>query len=61
MFVSRESKNSLFYVFDSLSNLDCGQIMIYVTITFGHVTIFQINLQTLMKLVGQANYPSTWL
>ena len=25
MFVSRESKNSLFYVFDSLSNLDCGQ------------------------------------
>ena len=25
MFVSRASKNSLFYVFDSLSNLDCGQ------------------------------------
>ena len=25
MFVTRESKNSLFYVFDSLSNLDCGQ------------------------------------
>ena len=25
MFVTRGSKNSLFYVFDSLSNLDCGQ------------------------------------
>ena len=25
MFVTRESKNSLFSVFDSLSNLDCGQ------------------------------------
>jgi len=35
--------------------------MIYVTITDGHVTIFQIRLQTLMKLVGQAKYPSTWL
>ena len=30
----------------------------YVTITDGHVTIFQIKLQTLMKLVGQAKYPS---
>jgi hypothetical protein len=29
-----------------------------VTITDGHVTIFQIRLQTLMKLVGQAKYPS---
>jgi hypothetical protein len=35
------------------------QIMIYVTITDDHVTIFQIRLQTLMKLVGQAKYPST--
>ena len=34
-------------------------IMIYVTITDGHVTIFQIKLQTLMKLVGQAKHPST--
>ena len=25
MFVARGSKNSLFFVFDSLSNLDCGQ------------------------------------
>ena len=25
MFVTRGSKNSLFFVFDSLSNLDCGQ------------------------------------
>ena len=25
MFVTRGSKNSLFYVFDSLPNLDCGQ------------------------------------
>ena len=25
MFVTRGSKNSLFHVFDSLSNLDCGQ------------------------------------
>ena len=25
MFVTRVSKNSLFSVFDSLSNLDCGQ------------------------------------
>jgi hypothetical protein len=25
LFVTRRSKNSLFYVFDSLSNLDCGQ------------------------------------
>jgi hypothetical protein len=25
MFVTRRSKNSLFYIFDSLSNLDCGQ------------------------------------
>ena len=25
MFVTRGSKISLFYVFDSLSNLDCGQ------------------------------------
>ena len=25
MFVTRRSKNSLFYVFDSFSNLDCGQ------------------------------------
>ena len=25
MFVIRGSKNSLFFVFDSLSNLDCGQ------------------------------------
>jgi hypothetical protein len=25
MFVTHRSKNSLFYVFDSLSNLDCGQ------------------------------------
>ena len=25
MFVTRRSKNSLFFVFDSLSNLDCGQ------------------------------------
>jgi hypothetical protein len=25
MFVTRGSKSSLFYVFDSLSNLDCGQ------------------------------------
>ena len=25
MFVTRGSKNSLFLVFDSLSNLDCGQ------------------------------------
>ena len=25
MFVTRRSKNSLFYVFDSLYNLDCGQ------------------------------------
>ena len=31
----------------------------YVTITDGHVTIFQIRLQRLMKLVGQAKYPST--
>ena len=34
-------------------------IMIYVTITDGYVTISQIRLQTLMKLVGQAKYPST--
>ena len=27
-------------------------------ITDAHVTIFQIGLQTLMKLVGQAKYPS---
>jgi hypothetical protein len=33
--------------------------MIYVTITGGHVTIFQIRIQMLMKLVGQAKYPST--
>jgi hypothetical protein len=33
--------------------------MIYVTITDGHVTIFQIKLQTPMKLVGQAKYLST--
>jgi hypothetical protein len=25
MFVTRGCKNSLFFVFDSLSNLDCGQ------------------------------------
>jgi hypothetical protein len=25
MFVTRGTKNSLFFVFDSLSNLDCGQ------------------------------------
>ena len=25
MFATHGSKNSLFYVFDSLSNLDCGQ------------------------------------
>jgi hypothetical protein len=25
MFVTRGSKNSLFFVFDFLSNLDCGQ------------------------------------
>jgi hypothetical protein len=25
---------------------------------YGHVTIFQIRLQTMMKLVGQAKYPS---
>jgi hypothetical protein len=25
MFVTRRSKNSLFFVFASLSNLDCGQ------------------------------------
>ena len=25
MFVTRRFKNSLFFVFDSLSNLDCGQ------------------------------------
>ena len=25
MFTTRRSKNSLFFVFDSLSNLDCGQ------------------------------------
>ena len=25
MFLTRGSKSSLFYVFDSLSNLDCGQ------------------------------------
>ena len=30
----------------------------HFTITDGHVTIFQIRLQTLMKLVGQAKYPS---
>jgi hypothetical protein len=30
----------------------------YVMITDGHVTIFQIRLQTLMKLVGQAKYLS---
>ena len=24
MFVTRRSKNSLFFIFDSLSNLDCG-------------------------------------
>ena len=35
------------------------KIMIYVTITGGHVTIFQIRLQTPMKVVGQAKYPST--
>jgi len=35
--------------------------MIYVTITDGHLTIFLIRLQTLMNLVGQAKYPSTWL
>ena len=35
------------------------KIMIYVKITDGHVTIFQIRLQTLMKLVGQAKYLST--
>jgi hypothetical protein len=35
--------------------------MIYIMITDGDVTIFQIILQTLMKLVGQAKYPSTWL
>jgi len=29
----------------------------YVTITDGHVTIFQIRLQTLIKLVGQAKNP----
>ena len=29
-------------------------LVIYVTITDGHVTIFQIRLQTLIKLVGQA-------
>jgi hypothetical protein len=46
MFVTRGAKNSLFSVFDFLSNLDCGPI------TDGHVTIFQIRLQTLMKLVG---------
>ena len=34
-------------------------IMIYVTITDGHVIIFQIRLQTLVKLFGQAKYPST--
>jgi hypothetical protein len=33
--------------------------MIYVTITDGHVTIFQLRIQTLMELVGQAKYPST--
>jgi hypothetical protein len=29
MFVTRGSKTSLFYVFDSLSNLDCGQCYIF--------------------------------
>ena len=29
-----------------------------VTIADGHVTIFQIRLQTLKKLVDQAKYPS---
>jgi len=33
-------------------------LVIYVTITDGHVTIVEIRLQTLMKLVGQAKYPS---
>jgi hypothetical protein len=35
----------------------------YVTITGGNLTIFQIRLQTLMKLVGQAKYHSfvEWL
>jgi len=37
------------------------KIMIYITITDGHVTIFQIRFQTLMKLVDQAKYLSTWL
>ena len=30
----------------------------YVTITDGRMTIFQIELQTLMRLVGQAKCPS---
>ena len=33
----------------------------YVTITHGNVTIFQIRLQTLMKLVGQAKYLSIYI
>jgi phosphatidylserine decarboxylase len=33
-------------------------LVIYVTITDGHMTIFPIRLQTLMKLVGQAKYSS---
>ena len=32
-----------------------------VTIADDHVIIFQIRLQTLKKLVGQAKYPSIWL
>jgi hypothetical protein len=37
---------------------DYDFFVIYVSITDGFVTIFQIILQTLMKLVGQAKYPS---
>jgi hypothetical protein len=37
---------------------DYDFFVIYVTITDGHVKIFQIRLQTLLKLVCQAKYPS---
>ena len=44
MFVTRGSKNSLFFVFDSLSNLDCGQyIYIYIsTDTYLSTEIYKI-------------------
>jgi hypothetical protein len=44
---------------DEIYQLAQDQTLVKKLITDGHVTIFKIKLQTLMKLVGQAKYPST--